>query len=83
MSALCLSAIPSDHGCGTLDPNPGKPVIENFIHSFGGISYDSDELIAAVFATAEAAQECGLELRYLYRHLHVEIDGQWLAVYLS
>ena len=81
MSTLCLPADPAGMEFGVLDANPSKSIVENFIHSFGGISYDSDELVAAVFADGETAQECYTELTYLYRNLSMEIDGQWLAVY--
>jgi hypothetical protein len=83
MSTLCVPAEPTGLEYGVLDPSPTKSVVENFIHSFGGISYDSDELVAAVFASGESAQECCSELTYLYRNLSVEVDGQWLAVYFS
>lgn len=83
MSTACLSADISGMEFGVLDPSPTKSVVENFIHSFGGISYDSDELVAAVFVNDDTAQECFAELTYLYRNLSIEIDGQWLAVYFS
>ena len=82
---MLAESVPTVFHCKYLaaDIVPMKPVVENFIHSFGGISYDSGEMLIARFTSAQAADECAAELAYLYRSLLVEIDGEWLAVYLS
>jgi hypothetical protein len=62
---------------------PMKPVIENFIHSFGGVSYDTGELLLAKFANGQSAEECAAEIGYLYQTIPLEVDGEWMAVYLA
>lgn len=60
-----------------------KPVIENFIQSFGGVSYDSGDLLVAKFPNHRSADECTAELAYLYGTLPLETEGSWMAVYLG
>ena len=61
---------------------PVRPIIENFIQSFGGVSYQSREILLAKFSGPQAAEDCAAELSYLYQTLPVETDGEWMAVYL-
>jgi hypothetical protein len=64
-------------------PEVVKPVIENFIHSFGGVSYSTEELLLGKFGSPQVAEDCAAEVVYLYRFLPIETDGEWMAVYFD
>jgi hypothetical protein len=55
----------------------------NFIRTYGGLSYDAGELLLGKFADGATADDCAFEIKYLFEGIPVEVDGNWIAIYLK
>lgn len=57
-------------------------IFQGYIRTYGGLSYDAGELLLGKFANGAAADDCAFEIKYLFEGVPVEVDGNWIAIYL-